>query len=111
MQPQLAAMGIEWVDLSPWSLLYSEPPTATEGRGLLCRGLTITNVCFGCHPRSGQQMGSPLGAVFEAPELCGERQGRRSIASAMYTLGYVLHLLLTGENAMNYCNHRHDASD
>ena len=108
---QLAARGIESVDLSPWSLLYPPSPgpaastsaaasSATVSGGTaaatppLHENLSITNVCLGCHSRHKCAFASPHLTTFEAPEL---RDGaNRTIASAMCTLGYVLHLLLAG---------------
>ena len=107
---QLASRGIESVDLAPWSLLYpstSGPDAATAATASsatasaaagdtlpLHEGLTITNVCLGCHSRHKCAFAAPHLTSFEAPEL--RQGGSRSIASAMCTLGFVLHLLLAG---------------
>lgn len=86
----------ELVDLSPWSLLYASrtDETAAEGTPPLHEGLTITNVALGCHCRSRCGVGAPHLSLFEAPEL--HDGGKRSIASAMCSLGYLIHFLIVG---------------
>jgi len=112
----LQAAGVTRVDLAPWSLLYRTPP-----KGPLAAGLVITNAGFGVPPGARNatlslraafdppeisarrfQLGdcSSLRAAFDPPELHGTSTSAppavRSAASAVWQLGTLMRLLLTG---------------
>ena len=106
----LQAEGVGFVDLAPWSLLFAGDETLTPAALLAARerdlgretarsqrdlgplhaGLTITNVSFGARRRA-RRAGC---TAFDAPEV--RRGGAHDLSSALWTLGCVLHLLLTG---------------
>jgi hypothetical protein len=90
----LQAAGVTRVDLAPWSLLYRTPP-----KGPLAAGLVITNAGFGVPP-GARNATSSLRAAFDPPELHGTSTSAppavRSAASAVWQLGTLMRLLLTG---------------
>ena len=91
----LQAAGVTRVDLAPWSLLYRTP-----SKGPLAAGLVITNAGFGVPP-GARNATSSLRAAFDPPELHGTSTSAppgaaRSAASAVWQLGTLLRLLLTG---------------
>jgi hypothetical protein len=107
----LQGAGVGFVDLAPWSLLFAGDGSLTPAALLAARerdlgresarsqlhdlgplhaGLTITNVCFGARHRA-RRAGC---TAFDAPEV--RQGGAHDLSSALWTLGCVLHLLLTG---------------
>ena len=87
----LAASGVEAIDLAPWSLLYSAPSASAP----LDKGLVITNAGFGA-PRAVRSTATPLRAAFDPPEAASTPGASRGVAAAVWTLGRLLRLLLTG---------------
>eukprot|EP00908_Phaeocystis_cordata_P013507 Transcript_24568.p3 GENE.Transcript_24568~~Transcript_24568.p3 ORF type:complete len:268 (+),score=102.58 Transcript_24568:1695-2498(+) len=84
---------VSHVDLTPWSLLYAAPAALHAERGALHAGLTLTNVGLGARARRARRRAGC--AAFDAPEV--RRGGAPPDArAALWTLGCVLHLLLTG---------------
>jgi hypothetical protein len=85
----LDEIGVDHVDLAPWTLLYEAPSSAA-----LDRGLVITNAGFGA-PKAPRGMETPLHSAFDAPEV--HAGGSRDAAAAMWTLGRLMQLLLCGD--------------
>ena len=89
----LHTAGVQHIDLSPWSLLYSASPQGgTQAR--LHEGLVITNAGSGAP--GGPRDGTPIRAAFDPPELFATPPGRRDACAAVWALGKLMRLLLCG---------------
>lgn len=85
----LHAAGVEQVDVAPWTLLYATPASAP-----LHEGIVLTNIgpSAARGPRGAE---APLRAAFDAPEVA-TGGGVRDQAAAVWALGRLVQLLLTG---------------
>ena len=94
---------IRHVDVAPWSLLY-EVPAAKK----LHEGLVLTNIAFAAPP-DARAVDAPLRAAFDAPEV--QAGAPREMATAMYTLGKVLELLLFGDARSEHTSAAREAAN